>query len=137
MANLIPTTELSPEDAICEVFAHREYDIQDQASDPIAFSATSNSDTMYWNQAMRKPSRAQFLKAAESEAKSHVNNEHFVLMERNKLPKDTHVLSSVWLMKRKPQILYRKVYKWKACLNAHGGQQEHGINFWETYSPAK
>jgi hypothetical protein len=25
--------------------------------------------------------------------------------------------------------------KWKARLNCHGGQPEHGINFWETYLP--
>jgi hypothetical protein len=38
-------------------------------------------------------------------------------------------------MKRKQRILTRLVCKWKARLNCHGGQQEHGINFWETYSP--
>jgi hypothetical protein len=27
------------------------------------------------------------------------------------------------------------VYKWKARLNLHGGKQEYGLNFWETYSP--
>ena len=29
----------------------------------------------------------------------------------------------------------RKVHKWKARLNVHGGQQQHGINYWETYAP--
>ena len=29
----------------------------------------------------------------------------------------------------------REVYKWKARLNVHRGQQEHGVNFWETYAP--
>jgi hypothetical protein len=38
-------------------------------------------------------------------------------------------------MKRKRRILSHKIYKWKACLNTHGRQQEHGVNFWETYSP--
>jgi hypothetical protein len=125
------STELSPQDATYELFAHQEYDIQDRASDPIAFSATSDPDTMYWHQAMRESD----LKAAQAKVKSHVNNEHFVLMERLALPKNTKVLSSVWSMKRKRRILSREVYKWKARLNAHGGQQEHGINFWETYSP--
>jgi hypothetical protein len=45
------------------------------------------------------------------------------------------VLSAVWSMKPKRRILTRQIYKWKARLNCHGGQQEHGINFWETYSP--
>jgi hypothetical protein len=129
------STELPPQDATYELFAHQEYDIQDRASNPIAFSATSDPDTMYWHQAMREPDKAKFPKAAQAEVKSHVDNEHFVLMERSALLKNTKVLSSVWFMKRKRRILSREVYKWKARLNAHGGQQEHGINFWETYSP--
>ena len=27
------------------------------------------------------------------------------------------------------------MYKWKARLNVHGGQQEYGANYLETYSP--
>ena len=38
-------------------------------------------------------------------------------------------------MHRKRRIDTRQVYQWKACLNIHGGQQEHGVNFWETYTP--
>jgi hypothetical protein len=37
---------LSKEDEIYELFGDREYNIQDRASDPIAFSATSDPDTM-------------------------------------------------------------------------------------------
>jgi hypothetical protein len=41
----------------------------------------------------------------------------------------------VWSMKRKHRIDTREVYKWKACLNIHGGKQEYGIHYWETYAP--
>ena len=27
------------------------------------------------------------------------------------------------------------MYKWKANLNVHGGQQEHGVHYWDTYAP--
>jgi hypothetical protein len=27
------------------------------------------------------------------------------------------------------------ITKWKAWLNVHGGREQHGINFWETYAP--
>ena len=40
-----------------------------------------------------------------------------------------------WAMRKKRQIDTRQVYKWKAHINVHGGQQEHGVNFWETYAP--
>jgi hypothetical protein len=117
------------------VFATTEYNIQDRASDPISFSATSDPDTMYWHQVMQQSDKAVFIKAAIAEVKSHVDNKHSVLMRRDELPEGTRVLAAVWSMKRKRRILSRLVYKWKARLNCHGGQQEHGINFWETYSP--
>ena len=37
-------------------------------------------------------------------------------------------------MKPKQQIATREVYKWKACLNIHGGKQEYRVNYWETYA---
>jgi hypothetical protein len=38
-------------------------------------------------------------------------------------------------MRRKRRIETQEVYKWKARLNIHGGKQEKGVNFWETYAP--
>jgi hypothetical protein len=135
IANALHGPELSLEDEIHKVLANWAYDIQDRASDPISFSATSDPDTMYWHQAMQQPDKHEFIKVAEKEVKSHVDDEHFVLMKQSSLPKGTTVLASVWCMKQKRSILSREVYKWKARLNCHGGQQEHGVNFWETYSP--
>jgi hypothetical protein len=83
---------LSKEDEIYKIFGDREYDIQGRASDPITFSATSDPDTMYWHQVMQEPDKAEFIKAAVSEVKSHVDNQHFTLMRRDVLPKDTRVL---------------------------------------------
>jgi histone deacetylase 1/2 len=38
-------------------------------------------------------------------------------------------------MKRKRDLVTREVYKHKARLNVHGGQQQFGVNYFETYSP--
>jgi len=38
-------------------------------------------------------------------------------------------------MRRKRCIGNDIVRKYKARLNAHGGQQVHGVNYWETFSP--
>jgi hypothetical protein len=38
-------------------------------------------------------------------------------------------------MKRKRRIDTREIYKWKARLNVHGGKQEYGVHYWETYAP--
>jgi len=42
----------------------------------------------------------------------------------SKVPEGHKVLDAVWSMKRKRHLLTRQVYKWKARLNVHGGQQE-------------
>ena len=44
-------------------------------------------------------------------------------------------MDSVWAMRRKRNILTGKIYKWKARLNLHGGQQEFDVNYYDTYSP--
>jgi Reverse transcriptase (RNA-dependent DNA polymerase) len=38
-------------------------------------------------------------------------------------------------MKRKRRLTTNEVYKHKARLSVHGGQQEFGVNYWETYAP--
>ena len=38
-------------------------------------------------------------------------------------------------MRRKRRIKTQEVYKWKARLNVHGGQQEHRVHYWDTYAP--
>ena len=37
-------------------------------------------------------------------------------------------------MKQKSCIATREIYKWKARLNVHGGKQEYGVFYWDTYS---
>jgi hypothetical protein len=44
------------------------------------------------------------------------------------VPKETPVLDAVWSMKRKRRLITNEVYKHKARLNVHGGQQEQGVN---------
>ena len=37
-------------------------------------------------------------------------------------------------MRCKRRIKTQEVHKWKARLNVHGGQQEHGVHYWDTYA---
>ena len=71
----------------------------------------------------------------KKEVSAHEDNKHWELTKRSDIPSQHKVLPSVWAMKRKRRIATREVYKWKARLNIHGGKQEKGINYWETYSP--
>ena len=114
---------------------HEEYLIQRELSQPIAFAASkSDSDTMYMHQAMNQPDKRQFQRAMQEEINAHTENKHWEIISRNTVPEGVKVLPSVWAMKRKRRIATGEIYKWKARLNLHGGKQEHGVNYWETYA---
>jgi hypothetical protein len=84
---------------------------------------------------MKEPDSRKFEQAMVDEVEAHTKNGHWVVVRRSDVPAGTKVLPSVWAMKRKRRIATNEAYKWKARLNLHGGKQEHGVNYWETYAP--
>jgi hypothetical protein len=137
-----------------EVFHDGGYEIQRELSDPIAFlappgpdvtiidgvqpvafAASNNPDVMYMDQALREPDGENFRQAMADEVTAHTENEHWEIIPRSLVPSGTKVLPAVWAMRRKRRIATGEPYKWKARLNVHGGKQEHGVNYWETYAP--
>ena len=69
------------------------------------------------------------------EVQSHTDLDNWEIVHKDEVPKGTDILPAVWAMRRKRRITTQEPYKWKARLNVHGGKQEHGVNYWETYSP--
>ena len=115
--------------------AESQYAIQKSMENPMAFVATTNPDILYWDQAMKAPDRDKFIEAVRTELDGHEkmgNNEPVPLDE---VPAGTRLLDMVWSMRRKRKINTQEVYKWKARLNVHGGQQVHGVHYWDTYAP--
>jgi hypothetical protein len=113
-----------------EVLHEDDYKLQDEMTDPIAFlSHHSDPDTMYFHEAMRQPDREDFIKAVIKEINDHIDRRHWILVPREKVPKGTKILDSVWAMKRKRDLVTRQIYKHKARLNVHGGQQQFGVNY--------
>jgi Reverse transcriptase (RNA-dependent DNA polymerase) len=102
---------------------------------PILLMARTDQDTMYWDQAMKQPDAHQFLEAALEEIQTHKVNKHWEVIPIDQLPHGTPVLDPVWSMKRKRRLRTNKVYKHKARLKIHGGQQEYCVNYWEMYAP--
>jgi predicted SnoaL-like aldol condensation-catalyzing enzyme len=100
----------------------------------LAATAQGDPDTMYYHQAMKQEDSLQFKQAMQLEIDAHTTNDHWDVIPQEEVPKDHKVLDSVWVMKRKRRIMSREVYKWKAILNVHGGEQEYGINFWDTFA---
>jgi hypothetical protein len=124
------------EDAF-EAFSMDTYLIEKEMEDPIAFLAATSTeaDTLYYNQAMQAPDRKEFRIAMEKEVADHESREHWKVVSKQEVPLGTRILQAVWSFKRKRRIDTREVYKRKARLTAHGGQQVHGVNYWDTYAP--
>ena len=112
-----------------------EFQAQQALMDPIAFKASSDPDTLYYHQAMQADDKEQFLEAIDKEIAAHTDNEHLELMLREDVPKHHKILSAIWAMRRKRRIATGEIYKWKARINVHGGQQIKGVHYDETYSP--
>jgi Reverse transcriptase (RNA-dependent DNA polymerase) len=101
----------------------------------LAIAASTDPDTMYFDQAMNQPDSREFINAAIDEITTHNDNGHWAIVPKAEVPQGTKVLDAIWSMKRKRRLTTNKVYKHKARLNVHGGQQEYGKDYWETYAP--
>jgi hypothetical protein len=94
------------------VFHDEAYALQDEMDDPIAFAASNNPDILYLNEAMAAPDKEEFRKAMQKEVQSHVDNNHWELLHRSKIPSDAEVLPAVWAFRRKRRIATQEIYKW-------------------------
>ena len=91
---------------------------------------SSKGYTMYYHQAMGAPDKPKFQEAMLKEFQDHCNRSHFKPVQLTDIPSDTKLLDLVWLMKRKGDIITQSVTIFKARLNIHGGQKEHGAHNW-------
>jgi hypothetical protein len=111
-------------------------DLQDCMHHPIAFLAEMMGDAMYYlHQVLRQPDSREFVEAVIKEVNGHVDNNHWKLIPLTEVPEGTEVIPSVWAMQRKQDLTTGKVTMHKARLNLHGGKQEFGTNYYETFMP--
>jgi hypothetical protein len=109
--------------------------LQDRMCHLIVFLAKMMGDIMYLHQVLRQPDAKEFVEAVIKEVNGHFDNDHWKLIPRTEVPEDTEVVPSVWAMQCKQDLTTRRVTKHKARLNLHGGKQEFGTNYYETYAP--
>ena len=115
--------------------AVEDYELQKEAEDPMAFAASgSDPDTLHDNAAMKAHDSEDFRNAMVKEANDHTTRKHWAIWEKRNVPAGQKILSAIWACKRKRPIDTRAVYKHKAGINIHGGQQTYGVNYWETFS---
>jgi hypothetical protein len=76
--------------------------------------------------------RPRFVKAMQKEIDGLTDI--LEVVPRQSLPLNTKPLPAIWAFRRKRNPDW-SISKWKARINAHGGRQQHGVNYWETYAP--
>ena len=101
---------------------------QDNMLNTIVFAASSNPETMYYHQAIKETDSDKFEKAIIQELNSHNKRGHWKIIHWYQVPEGQGVIPSELEMHRKHDIKTRKVYKYKARLNLHRGNQNFGVN---------
>jgi hypothetical protein len=88
----------------------------------------------YWD-AIKQPDKPHFVDAMSKEINAHTTKKHWELLPCTAIDSKNKPLQAVWAMKHKKLPGTGAISKYKARLNAHGGQQEEGVNYWDTYAP--
>ena len=84
--------------------------------------------------ATKEADKMDFVEAMEEKVLAHEFRNHWAVVNRSSLPSGAEPIKVIWSFKRK-QRPDGTLLKHKARLCAHGGMQQWGDNYWETYSP--
>ena len=101
---------------------------------PHALAASANPNILSHSQAMKAHDKPKFEGAMTEEVTRMMKNKIFELAPRSEVPRMQRVLRAVWSHRRKttPE---GEIYRHRSRLCVDGSQQQHGIDYSETYSP--
>ena len=83
---------------------------------------------------MKQDKKLAFINATEKEISDNDKGGHWSIVHRDNLPNKSRPIKVIWSFKRK-QKPDGELLKHKSRLCAHGGMQQWGHIYWETYSP--
>ena len=101
-----------------------------ESKDRCCVSTISESYT--FGQMLKQPDDADFIHAMIKEADDHESRDHWDVVPRWENPSDVKAILAIWDFKKK-RFPDGRINKNKAQLCAHGGIQQYGVNYWETY----
>jgi hypothetical protein len=101
----------------------------------LSFSTDVSSNKVFtYKKAMTQEDTHLFVEAMQQEVADHELRNHWTIVHCSTVPKTAKLIQAIWSFKRK-QRPDGTLGKHKARLCAHGGMQQWGTNYWETYSP--
>ena len=134
-------------------FLDWNFDGTPNSNNPIAqiFSAistkpASDNETYTMKEMLQQPDREHFEAAMKKEVQAMFDNKIWEIVPRHQMNSYFDILSrtvptlkrkqimTIWSFKRKRHP-DGSLSKYKARLCCHGGQQQWGVNYWETYAP--
>ena len=101
-------------------------------TNPMAFASKHDNESYTFREMMKQPDASDFVSAMEKEIGNHEMNECWDVVPRASTG-GKKVLKSIWAFKRKRDP-DGSLDKHKARICPHGGMQQCGVDFWETYS---
>ena len=76
-------------------------DAINQVDPLLAYKAVSDSDTLYYHQAMKEHDCEEFRDSMDKEVKDQYENGNFTVVHRSQVPEGQTILPAVWQMRRK------------------------------------
>ena len=101
---------------------------------PWALAASANPNILSHSQAKRADDWEEFVKAMKDEINRMIKNNIFKLVKKSIVPINQRILRAVWSHRRKTTPS-GEVYRHRSRLCVDGSQQQHGVDYTETYSP--
>ena len=100
----------------------------------IFMAGKENNECYTFKEMLAQPDRNEFLAAILKETAEHESQNHWAVVLRSSMPSDAKPIQAIWSFKSK-RFPDGSLNKHKARLCAHGGMQQWGVNYWETYAP--
>jgi hypothetical protein len=97
-------------------------------------SPPSTGDTLTQSAMLKRPDKAQFITAQQSEIQGLVDSGVFSIHPIAHLPPRARLLNAIWSYKHK-RLPTGAFHKYKSRLCSDGSQQRHGQDYCETYAP--
>ena len=83
---------------------------------------------------MQQKDKGECIKAMMIELGDHESRNHWTVINRSDMPPGVKTILAIWSFKRK-RFPYGRIMKHRVRLCTHGGMQQWGVDYLETYSP--
>ena len=97
-------------------------------------TAMTSKNTLTYGETKQQLDKPHFITAMQKEISDYEQRKNWNSVHQSEI-KGAKTIIAIWSFRRKMDNIMGKVTKYKSRICAHGGMQEKGIKYWETYAP--